>query len=158
MGRRPVNKLIKQKTQDSYRKCRYCNTNRDARGFDKHLAACKVRSAAQNENRIVHNGANTSTTPSPILTGTCDQQAPISTQIALHTNDRNAAISVPQSSVAKSKCYLFVSWNCTDVLFQPPAVLDFLTNTLKLFLTPTLLIPLQLLSLSALLGMYPERL
>lgn len=109
MGRRPVNKSIKQKTLDCYRKCKYCSTNRDARGFDKHFAACKVRSAALNENRVVHNRANTSTTPAAILIETCSQQTPPSDPVALRANDRNAAISAPQFSVAEGKCCSLIS-------------------------------------------------
>ncbi len=105
MGRRPVNKSIKQKTLDSYRKCRYCSTNRDARGFDKHLAACKVRSAALNENHIVHNRANTSATPAAIITETIRQQTPPSDPVALHAGNSNAVTSVPHFSVAKGKCF-----------------------------------------------------
>lgn len=57
MARLAVKKSIKEKTENAYKKCKYCRTHRDARGFDKHHAACKLRFTIQNENRIVHNRA-----------------------------------------------------------------------------------------------------
>ena len=106
MARRPVNKSIKQKTLGFYKKCQYCRTNRDSRGFDKHLAACKVWFAAQNENRVVHNVAHTPTTPTlPHPLETADPlhmdsgSGPSSSRISEPTSE-----SVPQSSVAKGQC------------------------------------------------------
>ena len=138
MARRPVNKSIKQKTEDSYRKCRYCNTNRDARGFDKHLAACKIWFAAQTENRVVHAHANGSTAPTPNLLESVDQ--PMGDPVPLHTDSSPEV--VPQSSLpAQGQHHAFM--NCTMraqiacISSQPPMVLNFQRSISKSFPTPT---------------------
>ena len=140
MARRPVNKSIKKKTEDSYRKCRYCNTNRDSRGFDKHLAACKIRFAAQTETHVVHAHANASTAATPNLLESVNQQT--GDPVPLHTDRDNSPEMVPQSSApAKGQHDVFIKCSMRAqiacISSQPPMVLNFQRSISKSFPTPT---------------------
>ena len=148
MARRPVNKSIKKKTEDSYQKCCYCSTNRDTRGFDKHLAACKIWFAAQNENHVVHAHANASTAatlnplePANFLEPANQQMDDL---VPLHTDSHSDF--VPQSSAPAKGQYYTLVMNCTMraqmacISSQLPMVLNFQRSISKSFPTLTPLI------------------
>ncbi|KJA12958.1 hypothetical protein HYPSUDRAFT_73169 [Hypholoma sublateritium FD-334 SS-4] len=117
MTRRPVKKSIKEKTENSYKKCDYCRTHRDARGFDKHRAACKIRFTIQNESRTARAaragvdgnatncsaGHNTQAAPTSLLEP-IDEQTPDPALLDLADDSNTPSsssnpTSVPPSSV-----------------------------------------------------------
>lgn len=53
MARRPayMKKSVKFEIEKLHRKCRYCKTHQNSRGFDKHVAWCKKIWTIRNEHR-----------------------------------------------------------------------------------------------------------
>jgi hypothetical protein len=137
MARRPVDKSIKKKTESLYRKCKYCLAHRDARGFDKHLAACKHRFDIQNESHTINGHAQADDLmddnfghTAPVLPET-DQHIPDLALLADNSNrdpEGSGPTFIPQPSVLQSKLSAY-SETSAHILFQLAMGLSFPRNT-----------------------------
>lgn len=137
MAQHPVSRSIKEKTENLYRKCKYCCTHRDVRGFGKHLIACKLRFDIQNEDHtiyghaedLVNNNHVNPIAPANVLLET-DQQIPNLSPLVDNSNanlNSSRPTFIPQAFVLQSKPSLYPQ-SSAHILFQLSMVLNFPRN------------------------------